>query len=66
MPRTDPMTLDKFAVHYGDDTDDDSRLGSLTEEGPLMVAQDHLAAILLPDVVDKVSAAPRYVVSQLS
>ena len=53
-----PITASKYAIkHVGNPTTDAARLKSLDFDGPLVVASDHMLAVLLPEALESAASA---------
>ena len=64
---TDPTTVEEFAFGYkGSPGSDNAKLKSLENEGPLVIAKDHVLAIMLKGALDTVSEAPKVVIDLTS
>ena len=64
MTVTDPSSNIEYAVSYTTSaTGLAARLRTLQYNGPLLVAKEHMAAVLLPEALDFVTHAPRVAIA---
>ena len=64
MMPSHPVTHALYAVGYiGNPTSDSARMKTLAGAGPLLLAQEHMLVVMLPEAFDRTSQAPKVVVN---